>query len=216
MIAARAFALLLVLAGPLSAEPLSDMIFAPVEISAAAPADALRYHHRLAMPQTGEAAAAPLDSTDILTLRAEPRGDTVRLVLERELDGKTTPISEFAEVSAHPILIYFLESTVRHMTEVTGGSPYYIRNRMREVLGAAELGSPGPVTVGALTVQGYDVVMTPFAQDKMRDRMGEFAQLTLHFVVAPGHPARLLHLSADTIASGGGYHESMIVMQEGE
>ena len=43
--------------------------------------------------------------------------------------------------SANPLLLYFLETTVRAMAEATGGSPYYIRNRIREALVAADLGA---------------------------------------------------------------------------
>ena len=48
---------------------------------------------------------------------------------------------DFPAGGANPVLLYFLETTVRDLRRATGGSPYYIRNRMREALVAADLGA---------------------------------------------------------------------------
>ena len=41
----------------------------------------------------------------------------------------------------HPILLFFLENVVRSMATQTGGSPYYIRNRIRDSLVALPAGT---------------------------------------------------------------------------
>ena len=70
-------------------------------------------------------------------------GDGRELRLVREEDGRSAPVGTFPAGVANPLLLYFLETTVRAMAEATGGSPYYIRNRIREALGAAGLGPEG-------------------------------------------------------------------------
>lgn len=211
----RAVAVLVLTGSPLSAGPLSDLIFAPSALQGGAD-DVLRYRHLLKIPPKPEAGSPATDSSDVLVLGATGTGQGSRLALTREADGKTAPVTDFAMTSAHPMLIYFLESTVRNMAAVTGGSSFYIRNRMREALGAADLGSLQPVTVGKASAQGYDVTLIPFADDENRARMGEFAGLTLHFVITPNRLERIVELSADTIAGGDGYHESLILLPEGE
>ena len=62
---------------------------------------------------------------------------------------KPQPVGTFPAGVANPLLLYFLETTVRATAEATGGSPYYIRNRIREALVAADLG-PGDDPEGAM------------------------------------------------------------------
>ena len=105
-----------------------------------------------------------------------------------------TPVGSFPVGVANPILLYFLENTVRVMAEGTGGSPYYIRNRIREALVASDL--------GAADGKDREVVLTPFAADPNRPRMGEFGELRIRLRFDPDAPARILELSADTAAPG--------------
>ena len=88
----------------------------------------------------------------------------IRLV--RQEGGEAVPLGTFPTSTANPLLLYFLEATVRVMPEATGGSPYSVRNRIREALVASDLGS----------VQGEvrEVVLAPFTRDANRDRMGAF------------------------------------------
>ncbi|MDH2328899.1 hypothetical protein QCN27_18790 [Cereibacter sp. SYSU M97828] len=165
------FLLALLIATPLSAGELSDVILAPGTLSGLD--GPLTYDRNLG----GESAT--------LTLRPGPR-------LTLMLDGR--PVGEFAAESAHPAVMFFLESTVRHMAEATGGSPFYIRNRIRDALAKAPLNAP----------------VMPFAEDPNRAQMGQFAGLTLTFRT---EGAEVLQLSADTAAGTGGYHESLTLVE---
>ena len=84
--------------------------------------------------------------------------------LVRQEGGEAVPLGTFPSGAANPLLLYFLETTVRVMAEATGGSPYYIRNRIREALVASDLGS----------VQGEarEAVLAPFTHDANRDADG--------------------------------------------
>ncbi|NHW87951.1 hypothetical protein, partial [Escherichia coli] len=60
-----------------------------------------------------------------------------RLALIHRVEGHDLPVADFAASGGDPVLLWFLENTVRSMATITKGSPFYIRNRMREALGAA-------------------------------------------------------------------------------
>ena len=99
------------------------------------------------------------------TLRLEVvAAGEIRLV--RQEGGEAVPLGTFPTSTADPLLLYFLEATVRVMPEASGGSPYPVRNRIQEALVASDLGS----------VQGEvrEVVLAPFTRDANRDRMGAF------------------------------------------
>ena len=125
--------------------------------------------------------------------------------MTREGDGKVQPIAAFPASGPNPVLLYFLETTARGMAAATGGSPFYIRNRIREALAAAPLGpadAPG------------EVVLRPFAADPNRARMGAFADLALRLRFDPDRPDRILELSADTPDAAGGYHQRLTLITE--
>jgi hypothetical protein len=114
------------------------------------------------------------------------------------------PVGSFPTGVANPLLLYFLETTVRVMAEATGGSPYYIRNRIRDALVASDLG----VAAGA----AREVVLMPFAADPNGAKMGVFGDLSLRLRFDPGAPGRLLELSADTAAADDGYHDRLLLI----
>lgn len=167
--------LALLLATPAAAGQLSDAILAP---GALADMDRPAIYEHVLRKDGAE-------TRDTLTLRPG-----ARLVLYQG----DRPVSDFAPQSAHPVVIYFLESTATHMAEATGGSPFYIRNRIREALSIAD---------------GMEI--TPFAADANRAKMGDFADLTLRFET---EGTRVLSLSADTASGQDGYHESMTLEED--
>lgn len=123
-----------------------------------------------------------------------------------ELTQKAGPVDRtigpFPISSGDPVLTFFLEQTTRDMAALTGGSPFYIRNRMKEALfqGGEVTRSDGQVTAR----------FQPFAQDANAARMNGFQTLTLTFVMAdPAQPIR--EMRAETEAAPG--YRSQLVLQ---
>lgn len=104
----------------------------------------------------------------------------------------------------NPLIMYFLETVLRDMASQSGGSPFYIRNRIKEsMLGEAEM---RPVTLtleGGREIAGQELVIHPFAKDKARDRMAGFADLTLTAQVSDAAPGWYVSLSASAPAAAG-------------
>jgi len=210
-VVAYALALLLA-AGPAAAGPLSELIFAPGAEAGAVPE--LSYAHERRMPEgLPEDAALPKPVSDEVLTLARTGGEAPRRALMRQGPGEAAPapVSEFPLSGPDPVLLFFLESTARNMAALTGGSPFYIRNRIREALGQADLGTE----VMAGDRPARQVVLHPFAADPHRASMGAFGELALVLVLEAGaEPPRFLSLSADTAVAEGGYHESLTLMAE--
>lgn len=203
----RATLLLLaaLLPAPAGAGELTDLLMAPDLFEAAPVGSAVAYAEDRTVPEAEDMTVKAVSAGGV-RLEVVAAGDGREMRLIREGGDAAGPVGTFPVGVANPTLLYFLETTVRVMAEATGGSPYYIRNRIREALGASDLGA---VVDGA-----NEVTLTPFAADPNRDRMGGFGDLTLRLRFDPKSPERILELSADTAAGAGGYHETMTLVRE--
>lgn len=203
----RATLLLLaaLLPAPAGAGELTDLLMAPDLFEAAPVGSAVAYAEDRTVPEAEDMTVKAVSAGGV-RLEVVAAGDGREMRLIREGGDAAGPVGTFPVGVANPTLLYFLETTVRVMAEATGGSPYYIRNRIREALGASDLGA---VVDGA-----NEVTLAPFAADPNRDRMGGFGDLTLRLRFDPKSPERILELSADTAAGAGGYHETMTLVRE--
>ena len=193
----RGVAVSVLLGTAAQAGALSDAIFAPGAFTATEPGSVTRYDHQRSGPAGPE--FHPVDK-GVLVVTPELAEGKAQLVLTHEEAGRTMPISAFAASAGDPVLLYFLENTVRSMATLTGGSPFYIRNRVRDALVQADLAVTGDPVVAELR---------PFADDPNRAKMGAFADLVLRIELQPGAPVPLRALSADTTAAGGDYRETL-------
>ncbi len=104
----------------------------------------------------------------------------------------------FSATAGNPMFMVFMEQNVASMSAVTGGSPFYIRNRMREALGAQDSVTPIDVEYGGATVPAREIVFRPFEKDAKRDRMGAFADLEIRFVMSDAVPGEFLRMESRT------------------
>lgn len=118
--------------------------------------------------------------------------DGQKLLEIRQADSDAPRVlGRFPVSSGDPVVVFFLENTTRDMALLTGGSPFYIRNRMKEAL--ANAGSP------VSGDQGVAVELRPFDGDPNGDRMKGFQTLRLRFVFGddPTDPIRELVAETD-------------------
>lgn len=108
------------------------------------------------------------------------------LQLRQTSEGRSHVIGPFPLSGGDPVVVFFLENTARDMAALTGGSPFYIRNRIKDAVfrGGTVRQQDGRTTV----------VARPFDGDPNAGRMGAFAALELRFVMGddPGAPIREL------------------------
>ena len=141
------------------------------------------------------------DSRLILSQIIDPSDQQPVLQLQQQGDAANRKIGPFPISAGDPVLTYFLEETVRDMAALTGGSPHYIRNRMKDAIFRG----------GEITEQDGRKVATfqPFAQDQNAARMKGFDSLTLTFVMDdPKDPIRELRAATDQTP---GYRNTLVL-----
>jgi hypothetical protein len=210
LLAALLFGLLMV--GPGRSDPVTDSLFSEGVFSGLPAGQEIRYAHVRTGPDAAE--FRPVAEGSMVLTRATE--DASHLSLTMVENGRTRNLADFPVAGGNPVLLVFLESVVRSMAALTGGSPFYIRNRLKDSLRAGgdptEFGQP----YAGQTVTARAVTLRPFASDPNAHRMGDFADLTLRFVISTGVPGHLLSLTADTPDPATGYHETITLTDRGK
>jgi hypothetical protein len=115
---------------------------------------------------------------------------------------RSRKIGPFPISGGDPALTFFLEHTARDMASLTGGSPFYIRNRIKDALFRG----------GTITRKGNMLTaeFLPFAEDPNAARMNGFATLTLTFVMTDPHKP-ISEMRAATAGDQPGYDNHMVL-----
>lgn len=182
-----------------------ERLFAPGGLDGLAAGATLRYTLTEPPAPDGPAPGATGTGAAELTLSlggAQGAADTAILALVR--GGTEQRVGSFPASVGNPLIMYFLESVLRDMASRAGGSPFYIRNRIREALLRDAVSTPLTLSYGGQAITGERISFSPFTDDAARARMGGFGALELAFVVAPRLPGRFLSLSASASAAPAG------------
>lgn len=166
--------------GAWAAEPV-DLLFNTPHLRDAAPGSTLSYEHtRVSDPGLG---IGP-DFDRAIALEVG-EGVATRFVMDAGAAPRAYPVED--GVPGNPLLMVMLENTLRAVAQATGGSPFYLRNRMREALDDG----------WQVLEPDHRFALRPFALDKNRARLGPFADLELRFDVAQDAPGMLVAMSAE-------------------
>ncbi|MBC7736571.1 MAG: hypothetical protein H7245_04935 [Candidatus Saccharibacteria bacterium] len=145
-----------------------------------------------------------------LDLQMAP-SDSVKLTLHQ--GNKTQTIGTFPASVGNPVILYFMETTLRDMAQISGGSPFYIRNRIKEALLREADIVPVKIRLGDRDISALQITLHPFGQDPNRKRMGSFADLALVVIVSevvPGWYYSLMSTApADPAGQGTGYSNAI-------
>ncbi|WP_299081650.1 hypothetical protein [uncultured Ruegeria sp.] len=144
--------------------------------------------------------AAQRDTGDIALSFADDGSEMARL--EFRQDEKHRAMGVFPASIGNPMIMVFYESTIRDMAEAAGGSPFYIRNRVKDALVQPAEVEAGEAVVDGETVPVRTIRMRPFAEDPNRDRMQGFGDLVLSVTVSEEVPGWYLRLVAETGPEG--------------
>ena len=123
--------------------------------------------------------------------------DSPLALLEFRQEGKHQGLGQFPASVGNPMIMFFYESVVRDMAATAGGSPFYIRNRVKDALT-----QPGEMTKGQAIYDGKTIETTtidlyPFADDPNRDRMRGFEDLVLSVTMSEDVDGWYLSLIAE-------------------
>ncbi|SNR67225.1 hypothetical protein [Puniceibacterium sediminis] len=130
--------------------------------------------------------------------------------------GKHRNLGVFPMSVGNPIIMYFVEATVRDMAEAAGGSPFYIRNRVKEALITPTEVQSGEAMYQGKVVQTKIVTLHPFADDPNRDKMKGFGNLALTVVMSDEVPGWYQKLEATATGSDGPVYSSVMQFEDVE
>ncbi|MCA1970136.1 MAG: hypothetical protein LDL42_13455 [Rhizobium sp.] len=198
----RVFLLLLALFGgstaPLSAAETYDLLFRKGALSGlpASPPPAageegrdILVYDRIVSPLKKDESG----DTDTIGLQLTS-DDNAALILHRGPQMRV--IGTFPASVGNPLIMYFLETAVADIAKQSGGSPFYMRNRIKEaLLKDAEI-VPVSVRIGDRDIAARQVTIRPFAEDKAGGQMGRFAELALAVTVSQDVPGWYYSLKA--------------------
>ncbi|MGR3547889.1 MAG: hypothetical protein ACU0DX_12220 [Roseovarius sp.] len=186
-----------------------DLIFRTGTLAEFAAGEALQYQSET----LNEAAPPEVQGTQSYDLRIEEDG-TARLI--RVLEEGQQAVAGFDAGVGNPMAMFFLERLVRDLAQATGGSTFYIRNRIKESLLAPEGISPVQVTWAGQSHAAQEVVLAPFVDDQNAARLGPFAALRVVFDVSGEVPGWYHSMRAETPEreSGGRYFASTLRLME--
>ena len=132
-----------------------------------------------------------------LSLSVMP-SDATMVQLRFRTDGKHRALGQFPASVGNPMIMYFYETVVRDMAESAGGSPFYIRNRVKEALAQPAAFEEGEAVIDGRNVPTVTVRLKPFENDPNRDRMRGFADLEMRVTMSEEVPGWYLSLVAET------------------
>lgn len=140
-----------------------------------------------------------------LSLQAGEGQARTAVALLRDDNKLISNFDPFPGEAGNPMFMVFMEETVASMAKITGGSIFYIRNRMREALGAQNSIEEMTVAYGGHDVPARKLTFQPFLTDKNAAKMGQaFVDLSVTFVMSDDVPGEFLAMEAVTGPVEGG------------
>lgn len=195
---------LLLLVVPLrcaAAEALDFLFYTP-HFETTDPASEQIYKH--SRTSTLQDRLGPNSETMISVTRAK-NGSEYETIIVLDANGAAHQLDNFQGVPGNPILMVFMETIVNSISRATGGSPFYIRNRIKESF-----------EKGAVATKGGETQLTfkPFEDDRNRARMGPFAELEILILMNADLPGMFKTLHAQTPGPGEpAYSEEMTYVE---
>lgn len=107
-------------------------------------------------------------------------------------------LGSFPATVGNPMIMYFVETVIRDMASTAGGSPFYIRNRVK-----AALVKKVPIREETIRINGHEILarsvtLHPFEGDPNRERMHGFEDLALTITMSEQVPGWYYELKAET------------------
>ncbi|SFU19131.1 hypothetical protein [Sedimentitalea nanhaiensis] len=124
-------------------------------------------------------------------------GEPAMAELDFRQEAKHRSLGRFPASVGNPMIMYFYETVIRDMAASAGGSPFYIRNRVKEILTEQGEVKTTQSQYEGRTISVQTVRLRPFADDPNRDRMQGFDDLELRVSMSDAVPGWYLSLVAE-------------------
>ena len=200
------------IAAPLRASETYDLIFKTGTLSDVSKDDGLTYNREVELVADTDLGAR---NTGMVRLSFED-DDMARLKFTQ--GEKSKNLGAFPATVGNPIIMYFVETVLRDVAQQAGGSPFYIRNRIKESLVQVAKVDDVSVSKGGKAVHASRITLRPFEDDKNRDKMKGYGDLTLTFTMSPDVPGWYQSLVATVDGSDAGVplYKNALVLEGSE
>ena len=173
-----------------AAEPY-DLIFRTGTLSGVPADDQLIYSRAMTLPGNPQREQAGTGLI-VLSFAADDMAE-----LDFRQGDRHRIVGLFPSTVGNPLAMYFLETVINDIARDTGGSPYYIRNRIKEsLLEPAEI-TELETQAGGQNITAHQIILRPFQGDRHRDRMLLYGDLAMTFTMSDDVPGWYASLVAE-------------------
>ncbi|MCK0196261.1 hypothetical protein MWN34_04975 [Ancylobacter sp. 6x-1] len=144
------------------------------------------YVHKTARPDLGDS----FDETMKLSLAPAQEDAAKKVATVAIFRGTAERGAGPFPALGNPMTLVVLEREAKELTELSKGSPYYIRNRLRDGLASAKV-EPTSFSYDGKMIDGWKMSMTPFASDPHKDQLLELIGRSYEFVFSKDVPGGL-------------------------
>nr|WP_264047214.1 hypothetical protein [Methylobacterium sp. FF17] len=146
----------------------------------------------------------PLDDTIKLGIEPGKSADSRDIRVQMFSGANRFPAGPFEDMPGNPVMTLFLEHHLIDLARVLMANPRYIKNAIRKGLRDNATVTPTEVDYKGRKVAAWRVETRPFLDDKMKERMRGFENLTYTFVTSDAVPGELVSIEASSKNAEGG------------
>lgn len=118
-------------------------------------------------------------------------------MLELRQGENARKMGRFPASVGNPMIMVFYEAVIRDMAESAGGSPFYIRNRVKDALIQPSEVESGTALVDGTEIATQTIRLRPFDGDPNANRMQGFGTLELTVTMSEDVPGWYVSLVAE-------------------
>ncbi len=137
-------------------------------------------------------------------------------VLTFSQDTRHKTLGAFPADVGNPLIMLFYEVTVRDMAETVGGSPFYIRNRLKDALTREVPVETGTARLDGAEIEVRRVTLRPFEDDPNAGEMAGFGDLAMTVTMSEEVPGWYYSLVAEVPGEDGPAYRSAITFGDRE
>ncbi|ACA20057.1 conserved hypothetical protein [Methylobacterium sp. 4-46] len=147
---------------------------------------------------------APIEDRIVETVAAGSGPDSRNLTIEAFTGERRLPTAHYENMTGNPLLAQFLEYHVLDIAKALQGNPRYLKNGLRKAMREGGPATPTEVEVGGEKRPGWRVVLRPFVNDPVKDKLRGFDSLTYTFVLSPAVPGEIVSIDVEAPGPEGG------------
>lgn len=129
-------------------------------------------------------------------------------------DGRYKTYGRYPKSVGNPLMMVVAETVSRDMAALAGGSPFYIRNRVKNAMVSMAEVTTGTAEWGGAEVATQTVVLRPFLQDPNRDRMRGWQDLQFRVTTSDDVPGWYYSIEAIAEHEGQTVYRRSLTLEE--